>query len=156
MVVAVVELCLADEDEALSVPLSSALSVVSSVLLDVFLALDCAVVLFFLADELLASVVSLELLELSSELLSSELESELDESLLLLSLLLSSELDLSSDCFLSLLLVLPLMVDDCTTLELVAEAPLTVWVVLFTTTLVAPNARTIDTIANGDINGGVR
>ncbi|KZD99406.1 hypothetical protein FBR4_1010 [Lactiplantibacillus plantarum] len=39
---------------------------------------------------------------------------------------------------------------------LVAFAPLLVCVVLLTTTLVAPNAKTIETIANGVIKGGVR
>lgn len=61
---------------------------------------------------------------------------------------------LSDELFLS-----ELLLDDELTTRLVEElagAPLTVWVVLLTTTLVAPSAKTIETMANGEINGGVR
>jgi type III secretory pathway component EscU len=74
-------------------------------------------------------------------------ESELDLSLDLL----SSELS-SAAFFFALLEV----ADELLTTLLLALAPFTVWVVLLTTTLVAPSAKTIDTIANGEINGGVR
>jgi len=114
----------------------------------------------------LDSVVELdELLSVVEELLSDELsvvelllsvdedcESVLlDDSSLELSLFLSLEL-----LSLALLLSSVVLLEDFTTLLLVALAPLTVFVVLFTTTLVAPSAKTIETIANGVINGGVR
>lgn len=51
---------------------------------------------------------------------------------------------------------LSLEADDVLETELVTAAPSLVLVALLTTTLVAPNARTIDTIANGVRNGGVR
>ena len=94
-----------------------------------------------LADELV-SVVLAELALVSSE------DSELASSTLgLLSELAVSELALlSSDADVEVVL------DDV----LVTVAPSLVFVALFTTTLVAPNANTMETMANGVINGGVR
>ncbi len=133
----------ADEDS--SAELAELLLAVADAL--VFLAeLELAAVLL-----LVSSVVSLLLLLSVESLLELELWSSLEESLLDLSEALS--LELSSGLFLSLLLE-----DDVTTrlVEVLAAAPFTVWVVLLTTTLVAPSANTIETIANGEINGGVR
>ena len=134
----------ADEDS--SAELAELLLAVADAL--VFLAeLELAAVLL-----LVSSVVSLLLLLSVESLLELELWSSLEESLLDLSEALS--LELSSGLFLSLLLE-----DDVTTrlvAVLLAAAPFTVWVVLLTTTLVAPSANTIETIANGEINGGVR
>ncbi len=94
------------------------------------------------ADELCVSVEELSLEEDSSLLLSLE-ESEL------FFLLLSS-----LDFFLESLDDIPLTSD-----ELVVEtrdAPSLVLVTVLVTTLVAPRAKAIETIANGVINGGVR
>ena len=120
--------------------------VVSSVVLlvvpvDFVASVPVVVPVSVLADELV-SVVLAELALVSSE------DSELASSTLgLLSELAVSELALlSSDADVEVVL------DDV----LVTVAPSLVFVALFTTTLVAPNANTMETMANGVINGGVR
>lgn len=131
------------EDAAVELELSSVVVLLLVVELLFSAALELVVLDEFSVAVLLLSAALLLELALCSSLEASELDLSLaDESSL-------------AECFFALL---ELALDDLTTrlVLLLDLAPLTVLVVLLTTTLVAPSAKTIETIANGEINGGVR